>query len=612
MHEVIATHRVGFRLLKKIHETDHKIIPVYLLQIVFQLAQTYISLFLTAGLVDALRLGEFRQAIVLTAALLGANLVGTVLVSLTEAAIRGLRNVAGLAIFVWLREKTFSMDYETMENPEVAEKIAFSEKTSDAYGSLGMVLARYRDIFQAVLSVILSTSMVIWLCLTRPVGSGTFLERLAGPLPSLLLFGCALAGMAFFSGKVFVKFSEKQKAYFEANTGMEMREDYLLNQVFLNEKAGKVIRLYGMQDMLMGNAEAEVKKSKAYWGGMFDVMRRTIQANNGLNSLFTIGSYLLVTVKVVTKAITVGAFTQYVGALNQFGNACFIIINCQVRLRNVCTYMEKFLAFLDMEGSHVKGTRALEERKDGAYELVFEDVSFRYPGSRDYVLKHIDCRLNIRGRMALVGPNGAGKTTFIKLLCRLYEPTEGRITLNGVDIREYDEEAYRALFSVVFQDFKLLAFPVWENITAGFERDDDKIWKALEQADAADIVKRMPKQLDTYLYKYLEDGVEISGGEAQKIALARALYKDAPVVILDEPTAALDPVAEAEVYSRFQEMVEGKTGIYISHRMSSCQFCDEILVFHEGEIIERGSHEKLHALGGKYTELWDAQARYYA
>ena len=362
----------------------------------------------------------------------------------------------------------------------------------------------------------------------------------------------------------------------------------------------------------MGNAEAEVKKSKAYWGGMFDVMRRTIQANNGLNSLFTIGSYLLVTVKVVTKAITVGAFTQYVGALNQFGNACFIIINCQVRLRNVCTYMEKFLAFLDMEGSHVKGTRALEERKDGAYELVFEDVSFRYPGSRDYVLKHIDCRLNIRGRMALVGPNGAGKTTFIKLLCRLYEPTEGRITLNGVDIREYDEEAYRALFSVVFQDFKLLAFPVWENITAGFERDDDKIWKALEQADAADIVKRMPKQLDTYLYKYLEDGVEISGGEAQKIALARALYKDAPVVILDEPTAALDPVAEAEVYSRFQEMVEGKTGIYISHRMSSCQFCDEILVFHEGEIIERGSHEKLHALGGKYTELWDAQARYYA
>ncbi len=600
MREFMATHRVGFRLLKKIHETDTKIIPVYLLQIVFQLAQTYISLFLTAGLVDALRLGEFRQAAVLTAALLGANLLGTVLVSLTDAAIRGLRNIAGLAIFVWLREKTFSMDYETMENPEVAEKIAFSEKTSDAYGSLGMVLARYRDIFQAILSVLLSIAMVVYLCLARPAQSGTFLERLAGPVPSLLLFGCALAGMAFFSGKVFQKYSAKQKAFYEAYTGMEQKEDYLLNQVFLNEKAGKIIRLYGMQDMLMGNAREEIRKSRAYWGGMIDMMRRTIQANNGMNSLFTIGSYLLVTIKVVTGAVTVGAFTQYVGALNQFGNACFTIINCQVRLRNVCTYMEKFLAFLDMESGHAKGTRPLERSADGEYELRFENVSFRYPGSQDYVLKDINCKLDIRGKMALVGENGAGKTTFIKLLCRLYEPTQGRITLNGVDIREYDEEAYRALFGVVFQDFKLFAFPVWENIAAGFERNDDKIWKALEQADAADSVRRMPKQLDTYLYKYLEDGVEISGGEAQKIALARALYKDAPIVILDEPTAALDPVAEAEVYSRFQEMVEGKTGIYISHRMSSCQFCDEIIVFHKGEIVERGSHGELHARGGKY------------
>ena len=612
MHEVIATHRVGFRLLKKIHETDHKIIPVYLLQIVFQLAQTYISLFLTAGLVDALRLGEFRQAIVLTAALLGANLVGSVLVSLTEAAIRGLRNVAGLAIFVWLREKTFSMDYETMENPEVAEKIAFSEKTSDAYGSLGMVLARYRDIFQAVLSVILSTSMVIWLCLTRPAGSGTFLERLAGPLPSLLLFGCALAGMAFFSGKVFVKFSEKQKAYFEANTGMEMREDYLLNQVFLDEKAGKVIRLYGMQDMLMGNAEAEVKKSKAYWGGMFDVMRRTIQANNGLNSLFTIGSYLLVTVKVVTKAITVGAFTQYVGALNQFGNACFIIINCQVRLRNVCTYMEKFLAFLDMEGSHVKGTRALEERRDGAYELVFEDVSFRYPGSRDYVLKHIDCRLNIRGRMALVGPNGAGKTTFIKLLCRLYDPTEGEILLNGIDIRKYDYGEYLSLLSVVFQDFKLFSMKLGENVAASTVYDPQRVWDCLEKAGMKERAERMEAGLETGLFQQKEDGVELSGGEGQKLAIARALYKDAPVVILDEPTAALDPVSEYEIYSRFGRMVEGKTSVYISHRMSSCRFCDVVYVFDNGSILQTGSHEELlEQEEGLYARLWRAQAQYY-
>ncbi len=611
MHDFISTHKTGFRLLKKIHSVNPIIIPVYLLEVIFNLVQVYMSLFLTAGLVDLLRQGSFRQAGVQALLLLGANMLCGVIVQFIRSRIRGLQNVAGLAIFVWLREKIFSMDYETVEKPEISEKIAFSEKTSDNYGSLGMVLARYRDILQAFLSVMLSVSMVIYLCLARPVGRGTFLDTFAGPLPSLLLFGCALVGMAYFSGQVFQKFSRKQKSYFAANTGREMKESYLLNQVFVNEKAGKIVRLYGMEEMLMENAAEEVGKSRAYWAGMFDVMRKTVQANNGMNSLFTIGSYLLVTLKVVTGAITVGAFTQYAGALNQFGNACFIIINCQVRLRNICTYMDKFLAFLDMESGHAKGGLPIEKQDGGEYELVFENVSFRYPGSENYAMRNVSCRLNVRGRMALVGRNGAGKTTFIKLLCRLYEPTEGRITLNGVDIREYDEEAYQSLFGVVFQDFKLLSFPVWENITAGGERQDDKIWKALEQADAAELVRKMPAQLDTYLYKELEEGVEVSGGEAQRLAIARALYKDAPIVILDEPTAALDPVAEAEVYARFNEMVEGKTGICISHRMSSCQFCDEIIVFENGGIVERGSHEELYALGGNYAKMWNAQAKYY-
>ena len=612
MNDIISTHRTGFRLLKRIHAVDSVIIPVYLLEILFNLAEIYVSLFLTAGVVDALRLGEFGQAAWKALLLLGTNLLCMSLTQVIRARIRGLQNKVGLAIFVWLREKTFSMDYETMENPEVAEKISFSEKTSDNYGSLGMVLARYRDMVQAVLSVLLSVSMVVYLCLSRPVRAESFLELLAGPIPSLLLFSGALAGMFFFSGKVFLKFSGKQKEFFEANTGMEMKGDYLLNHIFLNEKAGKIVRLYGMEEMLAENAAEEVGKTRSYWAGTFDVMRKTVEANNLMNSLFTIGSYLLVAVKVVTGAITVGAFTQYAGALNQFGNACFVIINCQVRLRNVCTYMQQFLDFIDMENVHVKGALPVKAQEDGAYELAFENVSFRYPGNEDYVLKDVSCRLNIRGRMALVGRNGAGKSTFIKLLCRLYEPTQGRITLNGVDIREYDEEEYRRLFGVVFQDFKLFSFPVWENITAGFPRQDEKIWEALRQADAAEMVRKLPKQLDTYLYKDLEDGVEISGGEAQKLAIARALYKDAPIVILDEPTAALDPVAEAEIYARFNDMVEGKTGIYISHRMSSCQFCDDIIVFQDGRIVERGSHEELSVLGGIYAQMWNAQAKYYA
>lgn len=228
------------------------------------------------------------------------------------------------------------------------------------------------------------------------------------------------------------------------------------------------------------------------------------------------------------------------------------------------------------------------------------------------MLQDVNCQIRIKGKLAVVGRNGAGKTTFIKLLCRLYEPTSGRITLNGIDIRKYDEEEYRSLFGVVFQDFKLFAFPVWQNITAGSRGQEEKIWEALRQADAQKTVQELPEGLASYLYKDLEEGVAVSGGEAQKLALARALYKDAPVVILDEPTAALDPKAEAEIYARFHQMVEGRTSIYISHRMSSCRFCDEIIVFDKGKIVERGSHENLYAAGGNYTRMWDAQARYYA
>ena len=280
-------------------------------------------------------------------------------------------------------------------------------------------------------------------------------------------------------------------------------------------------------------------------------------------------------------------------------------------LQKICIYTDEFLKFLDTENIHGKGSIPVEKRDDGEYELAFENVSFRYPGSEIPVLKNVNCRINIRGKMAVVGRNGAGKTTFIKLLCRLYDPTEGRITLNGVDIRKYSQEEYRGLFSVVFQDFKLFSFSVGENVAAGYEWQEEKLWDALRQAEADGFVRDMEKQLDTYLYKDLRDGVAVSGGEAQKLALARALYKDAPVVILDEPTAALDAKAEAQIYARFNEMVEGRTSIYISHRMSSCRFCDEIIVFHEGEIVERGSHEELYAAGGRYTQMWNAQARYY-
>ena len=197
--------------------------------------------------------------------------------------------------------------------------------------------------------------------------------------------------------------------------------------------------------------------------------------------------------------------------------------------------------------------------------------------------------------------------------CRLYDPTEGKILLNGIDIRKYRYDDYIDIFSVVFQDFQLMALPLGENVAGAASYDRERVMVSLKNAGFAERMERMPYGLDTYLYKDLDkEGVEVSGGEAQKIAIARALYKDAPFIILDEPTAALDPMAEAEIYSKFNEIIEDKTAIYISHRLSSCKFCDEIAVFDHGAVVQKGTHDQLVAdESGKYYELWNAQAQYY-
>ncbi len=267
---------------------------------------------------------------------------------------------------------------------------------------------------------------------------------------------------------------------------------------------------------------------------------------------------------------------------------------------------------LDISDEMYKGKLSLEKRLDNRYEVEFRNVSFRYPGQAEYAIRNLSLKLRIGEKMAIVGMNGSGKTTMIKLLCRLYDPEEGQILLNGVDIRKFRQDEYIRLFSVVFQDFRLLSMPLGQNVAASTEVDRERAMECLKQAG---LEKRVQEGigLDTILYQdTADDGVEISGGEAQKIAIARALYKDAPFLLLDEPTASLDPLSEYEIYSGFESMTGGKTAIYISHRLSSCRFCNDIVVFHEGRLVQRGSHEEL--LGdeaGKYHELWHAQAQYY-
>lgn len=604
-------HRTGFALLKIAHKVDPSSIPLRIINSVINVVKTYLELFWTARLIDMLLTGDFSAAFFYAAVLVITGLAFGVVGRLVSKVYARSRQRSDIAFAVMMREKAVSLDYETMEQPETANKIYGSERTADMYGGLGGIVDAYQGLLESLLNTVTAVGLIGTLCLSRPGTGIPVLALAAHPAVSVLavLLFSGIAALSYF--KINARSARDSGEYLRKHTGMETKVNYLLNRILGNNQAAKVVRIYDMKRMLMGNLENENKRVHSFYGEQCDMTLKKELFQNTVNGFFVVCSYLFVAVKVLAGAITIGAFTQYSGALGNLSNGFRRLAGYSSQLSRSCTYMTDFLEFMQMESSHKQGTIPVEKRLDGEYEIEFKDVSFHYPGNEEMILKHVNCKLIMKDKLALVGKNGAGKTTFVKLLCRLYEPTEGVITLNGIDIRKYKEEEYRELFGVVFQDFKLFAFPLWENIVTGYERQDARIWDCLERAGAAEFVRGLPDGIDTLLFKDKEGGVDISGGEAQKLALARALYKDAPFVVLDEPTAALDPLSEAQVYERFQEMVKGKTSVYISHRMSSCRFCDDIVVFDQGKIVERGSHDKLLAQGGHYAGMWHAQAKYY-
>ena len=251
--------------------------------------------------------------------------------------------------------------------------------------------------------------------------------------------------------------------------------------------------------------------------------------------------------------------------------------------------------------------------KADACELKLEHVSFRYPGAEEDTIHDLDLTVRPGEKLAIVGLNGAGKTTLVKLLCGLFDPTEGRVLLNGVDVRDFNRREYYGLFSAVFQEFSILDVTVAENIAQTNENiDTQKLWDCIEKAGLTQTIQKLPKGLDTHVGRevYL-DGVLFSGGQTQRLMLARALYKDGAILLLDEPTAALDPLAENDIYQKYKDMTAGKTSLFISHRLASTRFCDRIIFVADGHITEEGTHDQLLARGGAYARLFEIQSRYY-
>ncbi|MBQ8280499.1 MAG: ABC transporter ATP-binding protein [Roseburia sp.] len=328
-------------------------------------------------------------------------------------------------------------------------------------------------------------------------------------------------------------------------------------------------------------------------------------ARNGIAYLYLIRLAL-------TENLSVSEFLLYFTAFSTFTMWVTDILQVFTKLHQQSIDISCLREFLEYPEAFVF-EEGLTVPKEEKYELKLENVSFRYPEAKEDTIHNLNLTIHPGEKLAIVGLNGAGKSTLVKLLCGLFDPTEGRVLLNGEDIRKFNRREYYGLFSAVFQEFSVLDVTVAENIAQSHENIDiEKVWDCIEKAGLTTAIKELPHGLETHVGRevYL-DGVLFSGGQTQRLMLARALYKDGPILLLDEPTAALDPIAENDIYMKYNDMTEGKTSMFISHRLASTRFCDRIIFVADGNVIEEGTHEELLAKGGAYAELFEVQSRYY-
>lgn len=580
---------------------------------VLKAVQPLISIWLSANIINELA-GERRmkQLLFLVAAVVLMNffvlLVKGVVDRVTEEKEAQMWNFFG-KVFA---DKAMSMDYADLEDVKILQqKQAVSENLFMFGNGLGQLVWGLNGLVNATANIVLSLALAVTLFLSD---SGS--KVMDSPLWILGIAFCVVLGGATNS-----KATKEENAVFEtwcnSNVWFNRAFSFFGHVLPVNPERAKDVRIYHQKSSADRAFQKMRERDKEAAGHVLRMAAYPALAAVvvGIGNVIC---WVFVVLKAYMGAFGVGSIVQYIGALGKLGTGVqdmmFVVADNEV----YCGHLQGLFDYLDIPNHKYEGTLPVEKRAfcnggDTDYEIEFCNVSFRYPGAEDYALRNLSLKFKIGERLAVVGKNGSGKTTFIKLLCRLYDPTEGEIRLNGVDIKKYNYDEYLSIFSVVFQDFKLFSFSLGQNVAAAMEYDREKAEQCLKKAGLSERLKTMANGVDTLLYKdFGTEGVEISGGEAQKVALARALYKDAPFIVLDEPTAALDPVAEAEIYTRFNELVGEKTAIYISHRLSSCKFCDEIAVFDNGAVIQRGCHEDLlKEKDGLYYELWTAQAQYY-
>lgn len=572
---------------------DKTLFGYYFLFTILTAVQPFISLFSVKWIIDELMT---EPHVIDLAWILSFFLVGGALVNFGVALVKNLyipRLILIRFTFInQMQRKAMKMDFKYTEDPKTLDDL---QNAGQAVSSNNVgIEGAFHKLFEV------SGSLVSLL---------TYMSLLFVLSPWILLYLVLNMVFVYYLTSCAKKYEFSKK---EERVALQRRSNYLY-QMMSDFKFGKDIRIYQLAQWLSkkfrGIKEAQLKLTKKvemrYLASyLVDIV--LIWIREGI-----VYAYLIYCVLV--KGLSLGNFSMYFTGITNFTTTLKRVMEDFAQLHLQLLYVNHFRNFLEIQDESVPQTvTPIPVLKP--YTIEFKDVSFKYPNSERYIFKSLSFKIKAGERLAIVGVNGAGKTSLVKLMTRLYEPTEGEILLDGINIKQFDRDAYFDLFSVVFQDIKVLAFTVAENVAIAKREilDRARVVECLNQAGLGEKIQSLAKGIDTPMLKGLEeDGIELSGGQNQKLALARALYKNGDIVILDEPTSALDPLAEFEIYQNFNQLIGHKTAVYISHRLSSTRFCDAIAFFENGEILEYGTHDELLAKNGRYAEMFRIQSQYY-
>ena len=594
------------RFLTMVSQGNHRVL-FWLLGSAFAAATLpYLSLFFSARILNLLLAKSYRACLYTVVVFLLTQYGLGLFEKICRQYLDGQKELCLARTEQKITAKALELEFEKFEKTETMDAIRRTNVSSMGSGNVGDQLIVIHTLITSLLSVLYALFFLLRLFLLSDSSRNNFFTSPFSMLALLLLCGVQLA----LSSRINRRSTQKKIELNQGNDHSNSVANYLVN-VMLEERRADDIRIGHLDHFL----DVQFGKAMEHFLPMYLDFARFSAITDGKNALLSLlsnfAAYLVIGARALYGVLPIGDVLLYAGSVTRAMSDLQTFLATGSEFDYINSYLSTYEDFIAQPSMAYDGTLPIEKRDDGQYEFAFHDVSFSYPGTNIPVLEHVTLSFAVGEKTALVGRNGAGKTTLIKLLCRLYEPTSGYITLNGIDIRKYSYKEYTQAFSVVFQDFHLFSLPLDENIAAGTEIDEAALQSSLAKVGLTDRVQQLPQGIRTRLYNNNGSGVDLSGGEAQRTAIARALYKDAPFVILDEPTAALDPIAEAEIYKQFSQMTAGKTAVYISHRMSSCKFCDRIIYYENGQVKEDGTHDELMKKNGAYAKMFEIQSQYY-